>query len=124
LNLPEAYLATLSACETGVTKLGKTDEFIGLTSGLLHAGAASVICSLWTVDDISTSILMKKMYQNIKTGKGKAESLRDAQLWLKDPNNRQEHINMLPELRGKEHMIPADLAKPYYWAGFVCSGVE
>lgn len=124
LDLPETYLATLSACETGKTKLGKTDEFIGLTSGLLHAGAATVICSLWSVDDIATSILMKKMYQNIEKGKGKAESLRDAQLWLKERNNRREHINMLPELKGKEHMIPADLSKPYYWAGFICSGAE
>ncbi len=121
LDLPEAYLATLSACETGVTKLGKTDEYIGLTSGLLHAGAATVISSLWNVNDKSTSLLMKKLYEGIKNGKGKAESLRDAQLWLKNPNKKKEHVDMMKEIGGK---VPSDLSSPYYWAGFICSGVE
>lgn len=121
LDLPEAYLATLSACETGVTKLGKTDEYIGLTSGLLYAGAATVISSLWNVNDKSTSLLMKKLYEGIKNGKGKAESLRDAQLWLKNPNKKKEHVDMMKEIGGK---VPSDLSSPYYWAGFICSGVE
>ena len=144
LDLPRAWLATLSACETGITPVREVDEYVGLTSGLLHAGAATVISSLWSVSDISTYFLMKKMYGLIKKGRGKAEALRGAQLWLKNPENKQEHLQMLPEwCKDKEDgqragfpdrerfatesivpekVLPSDLSRPYYWAGFICSG--
>ena len=98
LDLPRASLVTLSACDTGRVGLGMTDEYIGLPSAFLHAGAATVICSLWSVSDTSTTLLMAKMYRLIKDGLGKAEALREAQLWLKNPNNRAEHLQELEKL--------------------------
>lgn len=144
LNLPHASMVTLSACDTGKVRMGKTDEYICLPSAFLHAGASTVICSLWSVSDTSTTLLMTKMYRLIQEGLGKAEALRQAQLWLKNPNNRREHLEelekVLPWLRpaaGKampdtarfgraqlstEKFLPQDLSHPYYWASFICTG--
>ena len=145
LDLPEAWLVTLSACETGKVKLGKTDEYVGLPSAFLHAGAATVICSLWRVSDASTTLLMQRMYQEIAQGRGKAEALRKAQRWMKDTNKREEHLTALQSLEASpltkggrgisdsarfrrksisvSKLLPEDLQKPYYWAGFICSGL-
>lgn len=65
------------------------DEHFGVLSRLLNAGAATVISYLWSVADISTSLLMRKMYELISRGEGKPESLREAQLWLKDLDKRR-----------------------------------
>lgn len=124
LDLGNTYLATLSACETGVSLPGKTDEYMGLPSAFLCAGAATVISSLWSVRDDSTRLLMEKMYQLIKEGKGKAESLREAQLWLKNPENTKEQLDMLGiKWAGKELPV-LDYSRPYHWAPFICTGAE
>lgn len=143
LQLPQAWLATLSACETARVKIGKADEYIGLPSAFLHAGAATVISSLWCVPERSTTLLMCKMYEFMKEGFGKADSLHHAQLWLKN-SRRSEHLEVLNTyvpwasnipvqeavdttrfIRKRvtqENLLPQDLSKPYYWAGFICTG--
>ena len=144
LSTPNAWLVTLSACDTGKVRLETTDEYIGLPSAFLHAGAATVICSLWSVSDLSTTLLMSKMYELIAEGRGKAEALREAQLWLKDPERKLEHKEALERLGAledqsaegrladvrrfrrtstpNESVLLEDLHKPYYWAGFICTG--
>jgi CHAT domain-containing protein len=128
LSLPNICLATLSACETGITRVGRVDEYLGLPSAFLCAGAPTVVSSLWSVEEVSTSLLMQKMYRLIKAGYAKAESLAKAQRWLKDPAKRQEHIALLPEWCKNgvdpDHILPADMSSPYYWAPFICSGVN
>ena len=143
LSLPEADLVTLSACETGMILPKGVDEHFGISSGLMNAGAATVISSLWSVSDVSTSLLMRKMYELINEGRGKAAALREAQLWLKDPDKRQEHNALFISNGGKhkkmpydqprgfavesvdwEEVLPEDLHRPYHWAGFLCSGVS
>jgi CHAT domain-containing protein/tetratricopeptide (TPR) repeat protein len=77
-----ADLVTLSACESGVNARHPGDELIGLTRSLIFAGAASVVVSLWAVDDLSTAILMRHFYTALAGGAGRAEALRAAQLAL------------------------------------------
>ena len=67
-----ANLVTLSACETGLGKLSKGEGIIGLTRALLYAGAKSVLVSLWSVADESTSQLMIHFYRHILAGKRQA----------------------------------------------------
>lgn len=52
-------LVVLSACQTG---LGKTFEVgtIGMSRAWVKAGAASVVMSLWRVDDLATKVLMTR----------------------------------------------------------------
>ncbi len=94
----EADLVTLSACETGLSKIANGDDLVGLTRGFLYAGASSIVASLWKVDDLATSQLMARFYTELdKTNK--REALRTAQLETK-----------------KKH------AHPYYWAAFQLTG--
>ena len=95
-------LVTLSACETGMVFPDRTDEYVGLPSGFLFAGATCVIGSLWPVDDACTATLMRAMYTRIlKNGKSRAASLRAALKAVKSD--------------------PA-YSHPYYWAPFQVVG--
>jgi CHAT domain-containing protein len=94
-----ADLVTLSACETGLTKAMNGDDLIGMTRGFLYAGSSNIVASLWPVDDVATSELMKQFYRNVAAGQTKKEALRGAQrsLWTRFPN-------------------------PLYWAAFYLTG--
>ncbi|MBK9214898.1 MAG: CHAT domain-containing protein [Chloracidobacterium sp.] len=94
-----ASLVTLSACETGVSKIAAGDELLGLVRGFLAAGASSMIVSLWTVNDRAASEMMKHFYSGISGGLSPAAALREAQLQ--------------PALGG-EH--------PYFWSPFIAIG--
>ena len=76
----KAGLVTLSACETGLSKVFAGDEILGLARGFLTAGAASLIVSLWTVNDAAAGKLMTDLYTFLQRGTAIASSLRDAQL--------------------------------------------
>ncbi len=101
-----ANLVALSACETGLGKLSKGEGIIGLTRALLYAGAKSVMVSLWSVADESTSQLMIYFYEFLLAGKEKHEALRQAKLKL-----IREGVNY------KDEPLSA-----YYWAPFVLIG--
>ncbi len=79
-----ADLVTLSACESGINENRPGDELIGLTRALIYAGTPSVVVSLWSVDQVSTSIFMSRFYQKLKAGANKAEALQQAQIELRE----------------------------------------
>jgi len=80
----KADLVTLSACESGVNERKPGDELIGLTRALIYAGTPSVVVSLWSVDDVSTAILMERFYQALQEGQNKAQALQSAILRVRD----------------------------------------
>jgi CHAT domain-containing protein/Tfp pilus assembly protein PilF len=101
LRLP-ADVVVLSACQTAIGKEIKGEGLVGLTRGFMYAGAERVVASLWQVDDLATSELMKRFYRAMLTGKMRpAAALRAAQ------------IEMMKEKRW---------ATPYFWAGFTIQG--
>ncbi|RLC53720.1 MAG: hypothetical protein DRI80_19855, partial [Chloroflexota bacterium] len=86
LQLARTRLVTLSACETGLVEMrrGLAEEYIGLPSALLEAGARAVVASLWAVDDLATALLMRRFYVEWQQGACPiAEALRRAQRWLR-----------------------------------------
>lgn len=95
----KAKLVTLSACETGLSKVFPGDELLGLARGFLAAGAASLVVSLWTVNDEAAARLMKSFYVSLQRGKPPAASLMDAQ----------------------NELIAAG-SHPYRWAPFIVIG--
>ena len=151
LKLDKCRLVTLSACETGLIDFGNTsDEYIGLPSGFLLAGSPSVVSSLWKVDDLSTSFLMIKFYENlVKPDKLEAGdiaiALKQAQNWLRNltieeldrflEEHKAQIEKVLAQLRVGQRIIfqeslklikqrqPLPFANPYYWAGFTASGL-
>ena len=94
-------LVCLSACESGLGRVRRGDELVGLMRAFMHAGAPALVSTLWRVDERSTLILMERFYREILTGTGFAEALRQAQL----------HLRSLPRF-----------ADPYYWAPFIIVG--
>jgi len=60
-----ADLVVLSACNTAVGKIISGEGLQGLQRSFFKAGASSVIVSLWSVYDRSTSVLMKEFYRNL-----------------------------------------------------------
>jgi CHAT domain-containing protein len=92
-------LVTLSACESGRNEVFAGDELIGLTRAFLGAGAATLVVSLWLVQDEATARLMEKYYERLREGVGPTQALRAAQLAIKG-----EHPH------------------PYFWAPFILVG--
>lgn len=78
----DAELVTLSACDTGLGKTLAGEGMVGLTRAFHHAGARSVLASLWAVGDHSTSLLMTSFYRHLQEGRAQDEALRRAQLDL------------------------------------------
>ncbi|MDQ6669272.1 MAG: CHAT domain-containing protein [Chloroflexota bacterium] len=76
----DCALVTLSACESGRGVVDAGDEQIGLPRAFLYAGARAVLHSLWRIDDRATQTLMEHFYIELRAGRGRAASLRAAQL--------------------------------------------
>lgn len=92
-----AGVVVLSGCASGVSDRKPGDELIGLTRALIYAGTPSVIASLWMVDDLSTSLLMQRFYEELRKPPGanggehvsKAEALRRAQTYVRELTAQQ-----------------------------------
>jgi CHAT domain-containing protein/Flp pilus assembly protein TadD len=102
----KATLVTLSACGTAMgsgyfSDMPAGDDFVGFTRAFLYAGSRSVLASLWEVDDLSTSLLMRGFYSRM--GKSdKAQALAGAQQALRHDYPKYQH--------------------PYYWSAFILVG--
>ncbi|MEG4275640.1 MULTISPECIES: CHAT domain-containing protein [unclassified Microcoleus] len=89
LENPAAKVMILSACLTGQGDLTRSgSEILGLERALFHAGLSSLVTTLWSVDEFATTLLMLKLHfvwrQQNNTLGTLADSLREAQLWLKN----------------------------------------
>ncbi|MCC3527664.1 MAG: CHAT domain-containing protein [Microcoleus sp. PH2017_22_RUC_O_B] len=89
LENPAAKVMILSACLTGQGDLTRSgSEILGLERALFHAGLSSLVTTLWSVDDFATALLMLKLHlvwrQQNNSLETLADSLREAQLWLKN----------------------------------------
>jgi len=98
----DADLVVLSACRTALGREMPGEGLIGLTRGFMHAGAARVVASLWSVDDQSTAELMQRFSRSMLVDRRTpAAALREAQ------------VGMARERRW---------ALPYEWAAFSLQG--
>lgn len=106
-------LVVLSACRTALGEEVSGEGLIGLTRGFMHAGASSVVASLWKVDDEATAELMKIFYTNmLQKGMRPAEALRAAQNTLRqDARWRAPHFWAAFTLQG-EFKEPLHLPQP------------
>lgn len=95
LDLRDANLVVLSACETGQGEITGEGVF-GLQRAFKQAGAQTIIMSLWKVRDDAAQLLMTEFYRNWLSGQAKREAFRNAQNTV-----RSQHKD------------------PYFWAGFI-----
>lgn len=114
-NLERCRLVTLSAWETGTIDQSLSDEYIGWPSSFLYAGSPSVVTSLWRVDDLATTFLLGRFYENIRKhhlieAADIAIALKDAQIWLRDLTSSECEI-ILGQLKPKIEPMLANLPK-------------
>ena len=97
----KANLVVLSACKTGSGKIQKGEGTLSLGRGFKYAGSASIIQSLWQVNDKATALLMRSFYKNLNAKTSKTAALHQAKLGYLNNKN----IKNLKK-------------SPYYWAAF------
>lgn len=94
----KAELVSLSACDTALGSLSEGEGHITLSRAFLSAGARQVLASLWRVSDLSTSVLMKHWFRELRSYPP-AEALQRAQ-----------------------QTVRKQFPHPAYWAGFRMEG--
>jgi CHAT domain-containing protein len=93
-------LLTMSGCATGLSVVAAGDEILGLSRGLLYAGAKSLLLTLWDVHDQSTAEVMRSFYDHFRdAAENRALALKAA---------------MLAARRRYPH--------PFHWAPFILMG--
>ncbi|MDP4208691.1 MAG: CHAT domain-containing protein [Bacteroidota bacterium] len=100
LNAP---LIVLSACNTGSGKLHTGEGIMSLARGFFTAGAKSLVMTLWSVADKTSSKLMGDFYNNLAHKSSISDALCKAKL---------DYINESDEVT----------AHPYFWAGYIAMG--
>ena len=103
MHIP-ASLVVLSACETGIGELQRGEGIVSLARGFSFAGAASIITTLWSIDDNASANIMVDFYKNLNDGQNKDEALRNAKLDYIELNRGNNRTH------------------PLYWAAFVPVG--
>ena len=142
MPLKNVELLTLSACETGLggdapqdnVKAEETGAEVGSLGEVAQLqGASAVVVSLWSVDDNSTSLLMRDFYTRWRADPtdGKGEALRQAQRALLGSElvttapgpvrgPRREDDGKGPQFFEPDPKHP--FAHPYFWAPFTMIG--
>ena len=105
LDLTGVDWVVLSACSTALGPILPREGVHGLRRSFQGAGAATVITTLWDVEDRTTRDWMKALYAARLGGLSTAESMRQASL------------DLIAEARKKNRTL-----HPYYWGGFVATG--
>lgn len=98
-------LVVLSACQTGIGKLYKSEGAISVARGFQFAGAQNLLFSLWKVNDFTTSVLMADFYKNLKNKMSFFEA------------NQKSKKDFL-----EDKSISNTKKSPYYWSAFVYYG--
>ncbi|WP_204103777.1 MULTISPECIES: CHAT domain-containing tetratricopeptide repeat protein [Spirulina sp. CCY15215] len=143
IELPAYFLVCLAACETGLSGTSNfIDELVGFPSGFLSRNTTYILSTLWIVKEDSTGILMMEFFRYLQAGKTPPEALKQAQDWLKNITNsqlaqwysdrseevKQDDITQWDNLSSQAStyqqnpdFVPYE--NPYFWAGFVLTGL-
>jgi CHAT domain-containing protein len=106
LNLQGTEWAVLSACDTGIGEIKAGEGVFGLRRAFQIAGARTIIMSLWSVEDRSTRLWMRALYEGrFQQHLSTADAMRAASLRVLQ--NRRAH---------------GESTHPFYWAAFVAAG--
>lgn len=116
----QADLVTLSACRSGVSKVLRGDEPLGLVRAFLGAGAHAVLVTLWPVEDSSARLLMERFYHALLEESPQSDPA--AALWKAQRALRSlADQDLIEEGRKWGIEIPTALncSDPAIWAAYV-----
>ncbi len=126
----DAELVALSACSTGRGRQLPGEGQLGLAQAFLHAGARSVLATLWPIADRASARLVSRFYRELEAGVARDEALRRAQLsLLRGESDDEATVPSQQELettRAVGGLRPSkgavDTSDPFFWAGFLLIG--
>ena len=104
LKLTNTDLVVLSACDTGLGNIPRSQGVVGLRRAFQEAGAKSILMSLWQVPDKETRDLMVQFYKKLYQGKSKIKSIHEASL---------DVMSTIKTKRGTTHPFSGEGL--YYW---------
>ncbi|NEO51737.1 MAG: CHAT domain-containing protein [Okeania sp. SIO3B5] len=96
-RFPDLDEVFLSCCETNLGSTDISDNMMTLNTGFLCAGARGAVSSLWSVDDLATSLFSVFYHQLRLAGKNRPQALQLAQQKLRQLTGKE-----LEEKYGKE----------------------
>ena len=99
----KARMVVLSSCNTGSGRLYSGEGILSLARGFIYSGSASVVMSMWEIEDRAGSEIVRLYYDYLKQGFSKSRALRKA---------RSEFLRGADQLR----------AHPYFWSTLVIYG--
>jgi CHAT domain-containing protein len=106
MKLQGTEWAVLSACGTGLGEIKAGEGVFGLRRAFQIAGVRTVITSLWSVEDQSTRVWMRALYEGrLRRQLSTADAVREAGL----------QVLRARRSRGQS-------AHPFYWGAFVAAG--
>jgi CHAT domain-containing protein/tetratricopeptide (TPR) repeat protein len=142
LDLTSMRLVVLSACQTGITDQELPDEALGFPAVFLQAGVPATVSTLWPVPDGPTAFLLIRFYQNLfEDPMEPALALCQARRWLRTATAHELRLverceRVLEETKGtpprsaylwqrryRQQPEAIPFAHPYFWAGFVVTGL-
>ena len=166
-NLNNYQIACLSGCETAINSnqnlakgylsrlqyknvdgddnlsnslLKAEVEDVSITSAFMYSGVANVVSTLWTVESISSALLMIEFHRYYLAGNSAATALAKAKNWLRNATSTDlqdwyvKRIEELPDMHSLKSLLrrqrnklsimePQPFKHPYYWAAFTISGL-
>jgi CHAT domain-containing protein len=104
-------VVVLIGCGSGVERLDAGDEPLGLVSGFLHAGASTVVATMWPIHDQLSGAAFSKSFYGLDS--------EDASTW-----ESGRTVDLAGRLQRAALSIKAreETRAPYFWAGFVLHG--
>jgi tetratricopeptide (TPR) repeat protein len=136
-RLPPLAMVVLSACETGLPDPYSPDEGIGFPAAFMAATSASVLSTLWRVNDLSTTLLILRFYWEWREEKVPGPlALARAQWWQRSTVAGQKYAFLQQTVTAGLLTAPAaeamtaairlrsasaavnPFAHPHHWAGF------
>lgn len=100
-----SHLVVLSACETGIGKLYKSEGAMSIARGFQYAGIQNLLFSLWQINDLSTAQIMTSFYTNFSNHQS---------AFIANSQSKLEYLN--------NESISNTKKSPYYWSAFVYYG--
>ncbi|MDY8138107.1 CHAT domain-containing protein [Aquimarina sp. 2201CG5-10] len=100
-----ASLVVLSGCNTTLGEQEIGEGVRSLARGFFYSGSKSVVSTLWSIDDQSTSFIIQSFYNNLSKGQTKSSALHNAKVKYLESHSFSE-------------------ASPHFWASFILLGED